>query len=97
MNEAKIIESIASQTGINKKDVKKVLSSLEDVSLATLQNGEEINLTGFISINPRLRSARTGVDPRDPQKRIRMPQIVVPKFKAGKNLKDALKKTTPNN
>lgn len=97
MNEAKIIESIATNTGINKKEVKKIITAFQEVSLSALQSGEEINLTGFLAISPRLRSARLGVDPRDPQKRIRMPQVLVPKFKAGKNLKEALKKSTPNN
>ncbi|MCR4280542.1 MAG: HU family DNA-binding protein [Candidatus Komeilibacteria bacterium] len=93
MNKAKLIENITERTGIDKKAVERVIDSLEETTIAALQNSEEVTLTGFGTFSARIRSSRMGVDPRNPKQRIRMPEVKVPKFKAGKNLKEALKKS----
>lgn len=91
MNKAKLIETIASQTGIHKKDVAKVLDRFEQTTMETLKSGSEVTLTGFGTFSARVRSARMGVNPRNPKEKIQIPQVTVPKFKAGKNLKEFLK------
>lgn len=92
MNRAKLIETIANQTGINKKEVEKVLDSFEAVTMDELKNGNQVTLTGFGTFSSKVRSARRGVNPRNPKEFIQIPTVTVPKFKAGKNLKDFLKK-----
>jgi len=57
-----------------------------------LQQGEDVTLAGFGSFSARERSARMGVNPQNPSERIQIPAVTVPKFKAGKNLKDSLKR-----
>ena len=42
------------------------------------------------------RAGRTGVNPQDPTEKIQIPSVTVPKFKAGKGLKDALKAAQPS-
>jgi len=91
MNKAKLIETIASQTGIHKKDVEKVLDSFEQTTMETLKNGGDVTLTGFGNFSARIRNARMGVNPRNPKEKIQIPTVTVPKFKAGKNLKEFLK------
>jgi nucleoid DNA-binding protein len=39
----------------------------------------------------KFRSSRMGVNPQNPSERIQIPAVTIPKFKAGKGLKDALK------
>lgn len=92
MNKASLIETIAGKTQLPKKDVETVVESLEATVIESLQKGEEVTLAGFGSFSARVRSARMGVNPQKPTERIQIPTVTVPKFKAGKNLKDALKK-----
>lgn len=91
MNKIQFIETIAAQTGVNKKMVDDVLEGFEDVVISTLKSGGEVTLTGFGTFSARRREARMGVNPQKPSERMQIPAVTVPKFKAGKTLKDALK------
>lgn len=92
MNKATLIDAIVAKTGVNKKTVESVLDVLLDTITATIKAGDFVTLTGFGKFSARLRSARMGVDPLKPTQKIQMPAVLVPKFKAGKALKDSLKK-----
>jgi len=92
MNKAQLIEALSIKAGVSKKETEDVLSAFEDLTIETLRSGGEVTLTGFGTFSARRRHARMGVDPQDPSKRIEIPEVVVPKFKAGKTLKDSLKK-----
>ncbi len=91
MNKVILAENISRQTGLNKKEIEKVLDAFEDAVIDALKKGEEVTLTGFGTFSARTRSARMGVNPQKPSERIQIPQVIVPKFKSGKALKDALK------
>ena len=91
MNKASLIDSIVEQTGLNRKTVEQIIDTLLDTIVKNMQSGQAVNLTGFGKFSPRTRSARLGVDPQRPDKKIQIPTVVVPKFKAGKALKDSLK------
>jgi DNA-binding protein HU-beta len=92
MNKATLIDAIVAKTGVNKKTVESVIDTLLDTVTATIKVGDIVTLTGFGKFSARLRSARLGVDPLNPKQKIQMPAVLVPKFKAGKALKDSLKK-----
>ena len=92
MNKAELIDKIAEKAGAEKKEVVKILESFEEVVIKSLQAGEEVTLTGFGTWLAKFRSARGGVNPQNPSQRIQVPAVTVPKFRAGKTLKDALKK-----
>ena len=92
MNKAALIETIASKTSLQRKDVETIIESFEQTVIETLQKGEEVTLAGFGTFSARERSARMGVNPQNPEERIQIPSVTVPKFKAGKNLKDSLKR-----
>jgi len=91
MNKVELSEEISKKIGLVKKDVEKVIDTMLDIVTDKLQNGEEVTLTGFGAFSARSRKGRIGVNPRDPKQQITIPSVVVPKFKAGKNLKEALK------
>lgn len=91
MNKATLIETIANKTSIPKKDVERLIESFEETVIETLKKGEEVTLAGFGTFSARERSSRMGVNPQNPEERIQIPAVTVPKFKAGKNLKEALK------
>lgn len=92
MNKAKLIETLVEKTGTNKIQVENILDYFEKTIMTSLKNGEEVTLTGFGTFSSKKRSARMGVNPRNPSEKIQVPEVVVPKFKAGKALKDFLKK-----
>ena len=91
MNKPEFIQKISAKTDIDEGVVEKVLNGFVKVVFETLKAGGEVNFTGFGKFLARFRSARGGVNPRNPSERIKMPEVTVPKFKAGKTFKDELK------
>ncbi len=92
MNKAELIDKLAEKAGLNKKQVEDLLQGFEDTVTETIKAGGEVTLTGFGTFLAKERSARTGVNPQNPTEKIQIAAVRVPKFKAGKSLKDALKK-----
>jgi DNA-binding protein HU-beta len=92
MKKAQLIETIAIKAGVSKKETEDVLGAFEDLVINKLKNKEEVTLTGFGTFSAKERGARLGVNPQNPKEKIQIPMVMVPKFKAGKTLKDALKK-----
>ncbi|OGG90134.1 hypothetical protein A3C68_00700 [Candidatus Kuenenbacteria bacterium RIFCSPHIGHO2_02_FULL_42_29] len=91
MNKANLIDKISVKTGLEKRQVLQVLDAFEEVVIERLKAGDEVTLTGFGTFIAKFRSARGGVNPQKPEERIQVPAVTVPKFRAGKTLKDALK------
>ncbi len=95
MNKVELAEKLVERTGLPKQQVENLIESMLETITETLQQGQDVTLTGFGAFSARLRGARMGVDPRNPSQKIQIPAVMVPKFKAGKNLKDALKEVNP--
>lgn len=91
MNKAELIDALAERTGLSKKQVEDVLDGFQETVMTQLKQGNEITLTGFGSFLAKRREARMGVNPQNPTEKIQIPAVTVAKFKAGKNLKEALK------
>lgn len=91
MNKSELADKLAEKTGLTKAQVESTLEAFETVVIETLKAGGEVALTGFGAFAAKKREARTGVNPRNPTEKIQIPAVIIPKFKAGKNLKDALK------
>jgi len=92
MNKTEFISALAEKTNQEKTAVEAVLDAFKEIVIHELKSGREVVLTGFGTFSARLRAARMGVNPRNPSERIQVPAVIVPKFKAGKTLKDSLKK-----
>ncbi len=91
MNKAEIISHIAEKVGVTKKQAEDMIECFVDMVTDTLKNGGEVTIAGFGSFMSKVRAGRTGVNPRNTSEKIQIPSVTVPKFKAGKGLKDALK------
>lgn len=91
MNKAELINVIADKVGVSKREAEDMIETTVGTITAELKKGGEVTLTGFGSFSAKKRAARTGVNPQNPTQKIQIPAITVPKFKAGKALKDALK------
>lgn len=91
MNKAELATRLADKLNISKKLAEDLLEAFEEVITRALLNGEEVTLAGFGTFSARTRKGRMGVNPQNPSEPIEIPSVVVPKFKAGKALKDTLK------
>ena len=91
MNKATLIAKIAEKSELNKKQAEAALTALTDTIVEALKEGEKVQLVGFGSFEVKKRAARIGRNPKTKES-IEIPASVVPVFKAGKALKDAVSK-----
>lgn len=91
MTKIQLIETLSNRTGLSKKDVDRVLDAFVKLVTEKLKAGEKVAVTGFGTFSVTQRKARTGVNPQNPSQKIEIPAMKVPKFTAGKTLKDSLK------
>ncbi|OGH61686.1 MAG: hypothetical protein A2848_01120 [Candidatus Magasanikbacteria bacterium RIFCSPHIGHO2_01_FULL_50_8] len=91
MNKAELISHLAESTGLSKKQAEDVVEGFVATVINTLKAGGEVTIAGFGAFSAKKRAGRTGVNPQNPTQKIQIPSVTVPKFKAGKNLKEALK------
>ena len=91
MNKTELTDAIAKATGLSKKDSGKALDAFVDVVSKELKKKGKVQLVGFGTFETTKRAARTGKNPQTGAA-IKIPAATVPKFKAGKALKDAVNK-----
>jgi len=91
MNKAELITLIAEKCQVSKKQAEDMVESFVDIVTSTLKAGGEVNIAGFGAFMAKTRKPRIGVNPQHPEQKIQIGAVTVPKFKAGKGLKDALK------
>ena len=89
MTKADLVNSIAEKAGLNKAEAEKALKAFTDAVTDALKAGEKVSLVGFGTFSVGERAARTGQNPQTGAK-IEIPAAKVPKFKAGKALKDGI-------
>jgi len=89
MNKSELIEHIAAKSDISKAAASRALESIVDAVKKNLKKGNTVTLVGFGTFSASKRAARTGRNPRTGAA-ITIKAAKVPKFKAGKGLKDAL-------
>ncbi|MBQ8829749.1 MAG: HU family DNA-binding protein [Burkholderiaceae bacterium] len=90
MNKSELIDAIATECDISKACAQRALDSVMDNISKALKKGEEVTLVGFGTFYVAERAARTGRNPQT-NEAIEIPAANVPKFRAGKILKDAVK------
>lgn len=89
VSKADLVDQIAGETGMSKKDVKAVIDGMLGHVTTRLKSGEKVQLTGFGTFEVRERKARSGVKPGTTD-RIEIPASRYPAFKPGKGLKDSV-------
>lgn len=94
MNKALLAQSIADKVGVSKKESEAMIEAFVDIVTNQLKANNEVTIAGFGAFSAKTRAGRIGVNPQKPTEKIPIPSVVVPKFKAGKSLKDALKNKT---
>lgn len=91
MNKTEFVQAVAEKANITKKDAEVAVNAVTSVITDELKKGGKVQLVGFGNFETSKRAAREGKNPRTGEK-ILISGSVVPKFKAGKALKDLVNK-----
>jgi DNA-binding protein HU-beta len=89
VNKSEMIDSIARHADISKAAAGRALDAVVNAIKGSLKKGDVVTLVGFGSFIVGKRSARAGRNPRTNEP-IKIRAAKVPKFRAGKALKDAV-------
>ncbi|WP_159721579.1 HU family DNA-binding protein [Enterococcus sp. CSURQ0835] len=89
-NKQTLVEKVAEKTGLTKKDAAAAVDALFDGIQSSLKDGEKVQIIGFGNFEVRERASRKGRNPQTGEE-ITIPASKSPAFKAGKQLKDAVK------
>ena len=89
MNKDQIVTYVAECAGVSKPVARRCIDCYHKAINGALQKGEKVTLVGFGTFSTAKRVARTGRDPQTGAK-IQIPATTVPKFKAGKKLREAV-------
>tara|TARA_B100000700_G_C14963854_1_gene817872 strand:- start:836 stop:1108 length:273 start_codon:yes stop_codon:yes gene_type:complete len=89
VNKNDLVNKVSDGTGLSKTDSAKAVDSVFDVIMAELKGGGDVRLVGFGTFLVTKRKATTGRNPQTGAA-INIPAANVPKFRAGKALKESL-------
>jgi len=89
MNKSELIDAVATAADITKADAGRAIDATVAAITDTLSKGDSLSLIGFGTFSISHRAARAGRNPRTGET-IQIKAAKLPKFKAGKALKDAV-------
>jgi len=89
VNKTDLIDYIADSADLSKAAAARAIDAMITAVTASLKKDDSVTLVGFGTFSVSKRAARAGRDPRTGES-IQIDAAVVPKFKPGKALKDAL-------
>jgi len=89
MNKTQLIEAIADESGLKKKEAEAALNAMTAAIAEALKAGEKVQLVGFGTYEVKERAARNGRNPKTGET-IKIAASKTPAFSAGKGLKDAV-------
>lgn len=90
MNKTGIIEAVHAVLGGTKVQAEQAVEAVVNSIVSTLKKGEEVSIAGVGIFSVKMRAAREARNPRTGET-IKVPAMRVPKFRAAKALKDAVK------
>lgn len=90
MNKADIINKVHETLGGTKVDAEKAVETVIDSIVDSLKSGDEVSIAGLGIFSAKMRNSRTARNPRTGET-IEVPKMRVPKFRAAKALKDAVR------
>lgn len=90
MNKAGIVDAVHTKLGGTKVQAEDVVETVLNSIVDSMKQGEEVSIAGFGVFMAKQRAARTARNPRTGEP-VQVPAMRVPKFRASKALKDAVK------
>ena len=89
MNKSELLDGIAKRSGLTKTSAAKALNAYHEIVTNAIKEGDSVGVVGFGTFSATDRKARTGRNPKTGAV-LEIKAAKVPKFKAGKGLRDAL-------
>jgi DNA-binding protein HU-beta len=90
MNKQAIVEAVHGVLGTTKVQAEQVVDKVFDSIVASLKKGDEVSIAGLGIFSVKRRAARQARNPRTGET-LQVAAMNVPKFRAAKALKDAVK------
>lgn len=90
MNKSDLIDALRDTTGVTRADAERSVEALINTIVSTLKGGDQVSIAGLGIFEAKMRAGRTGRNPRTGEA-IEIKAMRVPKFRAAKALKDAVK------
>jgi DNA-binding protein HU-beta/integration host factor subunit alpha len=95
MTKRDLVIIISEETGIVQQEVLQVVQSTLDHISNALSKGDTVELRNFGVFEVKVRKARVGRNPNEPEKNVAIPRRAVVKFKPGKEMREAVLKLSP--
>jgi len=92
MTKRDIVIRISEETGLVQQEVLKVLQKTLDHISDAVASGKSVELRNFGVFEVKIRKARIGRNPNQPEKDVAIPERAVVKFKPGKEMREAVLK-----
>lgn len=90
MNKQGLVDVVHEKLGGTKASAEMVVDSMMDAIVGALKKGEEVSIAGLGIFSVKMRKARTARNPKTGEA-VSVPAMKVPKFRAAKMLKEAVK------
>ncbi len=97
MTKRDLVVKISAETGLTQNEVAAVVQKTLDYMGDELAEGKNIELRNFGVFEVKVRKSRKGRNPNKPENEVVIPERVVVKFRAGKELKERVEKIKPKN
>lgn len=90
MNKAALVDWVHGKIGGTKVQAEEVVDGMMGAIVSTLQKGGEVSIAGLGIFSVKQRAARMARNPKTGEQ-VKVAAMKVPKFRAAKALKDAVK------
>ncbi len=90
MNKQGLVDVVYAKLGGTRTAAEELVDSMLDTIVSTLKKGEEVSIAGLGIFSVKARAARTARNPKTGEP-VHVPAMNVPKFRAAKALKEAVK------
>ena len=90
MNKASLVDAVYEKIGGTKVQAEQAVDTVIDSIVSSLKKGDEVSIAGLGIFSTKQRAARTALNPRTGAP-IQVAAMKVPKFRAAKALKEAVK------
>jgi nucleoid DNA-binding protein len=95
MTKRDLVVRISEETGLIQEQVLSVVQKVLDYISESVAKGQTVELRNFGVFEVKIRKARIGRNPNQPEKDVPIPPRAVVKFKPGKEMRESVIKLTP--
>ncbi len=90
MTKQELVETLSKEAQLSKRQIEQVLLKLATIVGREIKKGGKVQITGFGTFDLGKRAARRGVNPQTGAD-IKIPAMTMPRFRAGKRLKETVR------